>query len=244
MCSVGLRKRVASVHPLQLRTNRRTLLRLDALHVLLERARAAVSVSSPEQDGTAEALLEIIESLVTEANEMAAGGLDNVTLTGPTSAGVTTPRGRSWAGEAREEEAVAAVKMFLDKLAYRPPPVQGGRNAPDSRGGKQKDVKSQADAVARILPFLTYGEPAAMECLIGHFVPFMDFQEFDRLCAADGKQEETASRAADHRQRLESFVKVRKHVCLCSSCLSPFHFLGALFSLQTVELPMYNCTPL
>lgn len=199
---------------MQVRTNRRTLLRLNALHALLERARAAVAVPSPEQDGTAEALLEIIESLVTEANEMAAGGLvegGDVTLREATS-GSVTPRGRSWAGEARGEEAVAAVKMFLDKLSYRPPPVQGVRNTPDSRGGKQRDIKNQADAVARILPYLTYGEPAAMECLIGHFAPFMDFGEFDRLSAADGageKQEETATKAADHRQRLESFVKVR-----------------------------------
>lgn len=183
---------------------------MDALHVLLERARAAVSVSSAEQDGTAEALLEIIESLVTEANDIAAGGLEEeggVMLSAAKKESVTTPR-RSWAGEAREEEAVAAVKMFLDKLAYRPSPVQGGRNASDSKGGKQKDVQSQADAVARILPYLTYGEPAAMECLIGHFVPFLDFREFDRLSAEEAGEGVRKEEAAEHRQRLESFVKV------------------------------------
>jgi hypothetical protein len=35
-------------------------------------------------------------------------------------------------------------------------------------------------ALARILPFLTYGLPRNLEILVGHFDPYLDFDAFDR----------------------------------------------------------------
>ncbi|KAL0377636.1 UNVERIFIED_CONTAM: Auxin transport protein BIG [Sesamum radiatum] len=168
------------------RENRRALLRLGALGLLLETARRAFSVDAMEP---AEGILLIVESLTLEANES-----DNISVT----PGVFTVSSED-AGSS--EQAKKIVLMFLERLSHP--------------SGLKKSSKQQrnTEMVARILPYLTYGEPAAMEVLIQHFDPYLqDWGEFDRLQKQfedNPKDEKIAQQAAKQKFALENFVRVR-----------------------------------
>lgn len=75
--------------------------------------------------------------------------------------------------------------------------------------------------VARILPYLTYGEPAAMEALIQRFDPYLqNWGEFDQLQKQhedNPKDESIAQQAAKQRSALENFVRVSE-LLKTSSC--------------------------
>ncbi|XP_042008662.1 auxin transport protein BIG-like [Salvia splendens] len=176
------------------RDNRRKLLGLGALVLLLETARRAFSVDAMEP---AEGILLIVESLTLEANES-----DNISVT----PGVFTVSSED-AGSS--EQAKKIVLMFLERLSHP--------------SGLKKSSKQQrnTEMVARILPYLTYGEPAAMEVLIQHFEPYLqNWSEFDQLQKQfedNPKDEKIAQQAAKQKFALENFIRVSESL-KTSSC--------------------------
>ncbi|XP_057769810.1 auxin transport protein BIG [Salvia miltiorrhiza] len=176
------------------RDNRRKLLSLGALGLLLETARRAFSVDAMEP---AEGILLIVESLTLEANES-----DNISVT----PGVFTVSSED-AGNS--EQAKKIVLMFLERLSHP--------------SGLKKSSKQQrnTEMVARILPYLTYGEPAAMDVLIQHFEPYLqNWSEFDQLQKQfedNPKDEKIAQQAAKHKFALENFIRVSESL-KTSSC--------------------------
>ncbi|XWS75634.1 hypothetical protein CRYUN_Cryun01aG0107800 [Craigia yunnanensis] len=182
------------MHCCKIGENRRALLRLGALGLLLETARRAFSVDAMEP---AEGILLIVESLTMEANES-----DNISI----SQGVLTVTSEE---TGTGEQAKKIVLMFLERLCHP--------------SGLKKSNKQQrnTEMVARILPYLTYGEPAAMEALIQHFNPYLqDWGEFDRLQKQhqdNPKDESIAQQAAKQRFTVENFVRVSESL-KTSSC--------------------------
>ncbi|XP_050227128.1 auxin transport protein BIG [Mercurialis annua] len=182
------------MHCCKIRENRQALLRLGALGLLLETARRAFSVDAMEP---AEGILLIVESLTLEANES-----DNISIT---HSALTVTSEETGTGE----QAKKIVVMFLERLCHP--------------SGLKKSNKQQrnTEMVARILPYLTYGEPAAMEALIQHFSPYLqDWGEFDRLQKQhqdNPKDESVAQKAAEQRFTLENFVLVSESL-KTSSC--------------------------
>lgn len=164
----------------KIRENRCALLRLGALGILLETARRAFSVEAME---LAEGILLIVESLTMEANESDIGITESV---------LVVTNGESGAGE----QAKKMVLMFLERLSH-----------PSSLKKSNKQQQNN-EMVARILPYLTYGEPEAMEALIQHFDLFLhNWHEFDRLqkeYEVDPKLESAAKQKYD----VENFVRL------------------------------------
>lgn len=176
----------------KIRENRQALLKLGALGLLLETARRAFSVDAMEP---AEGILLIVESLTLEANES-----DNISITQLTVTSEEAGTG---------EQAKKIVLMFLERLSH---PL-----------GLKKSNKQQrnTEMVARILPYLTYGEPAAMEALIQHFSPYLqDWGAFDHLQKQhldNPTDESIAQQALKQRFTLENFVRVSESL-KTSSC--------------------------
>lgn len=168
-------------------------MKLGALGLLLETARRAFSVDAMEP---AEGILLIVESLTLEANKS-----DNISIT----QGALTVTSE----EAGGEQAKKIVLMFLERLSH---PL-----------GLKKSNKQQrnTEMVARILPYLTYGEPAAMEALVQHFSPYLqDWGAFDHLQKQhlnNPKDDNIAQQAAKQRFTLENFVRVSESL-KTSSC--------------------------
>ncbi|RAL46785.1 hypothetical protein DM860_005064 [Cuscuta australis] len=179
----------------KIRENRKTLLRLGALGSLLETARRAFLVDAMEP---AEGILLIVESLTLEANNS-----HNISFT----PGVLTVSNEERGGGG--EQAKKIVLLFLERLSHP--------------SGLKKSSKQErnTEMVARILPYLTYGEPAAMEVLIHHFEPFLqDWVEFDRLQRLheeDPKDEGIYQKASKQKFTLENFVRVSESL-KSSSC--------------------------
>ncbi|XP_021739381.1 auxin transport protein BIG-like [Chenopodium quinoa] len=182
------------MHCCKIRENRRALLKLGALGLLLETARRAFSVDAME---SAEGILLIVEALTLEANES-----DNINIT---QGGLTITSEESGAGE----QAKKIVLMFLERLSHT--------------SGLKKSSKQQrnTEMVARILPYLTYGEPAAMEALVQHFDPYLqNWTEFDKLQKQhedNPKDESIAQQAVNQRFAVENFVRVSESL-KTSSC--------------------------
>ena len=178
----------------KIRENRRALLRLGALGLLLETARRAFAVDAME---SAEGILLIVESLTIEANESESISIGQSALT------ITSEQ------TGTGEQAKKIVLMFLERLSH---PF-----------GYKKSNKQQrnTEMVARILPYLTYGEPAAMDALIQHFTPYLnDWDEFDRLQKQheDNPEDKSISeQAAKQRFTVENFVRVSESL-KTSSC--------------------------
>lgn len=182
------------MHCCKIRENRRALLRLGALGLLLETARRAFAVDAMEP---AEGILLIVESLTLEANES-----DNISIS---QSVLTVTSEETGTGD----QAKKIVLMFLERLCHP--------------SGNKKSNKQQrnTEMVARILPYLTYGEPAAMEALIQHFNPYLqDWGDFDRLQKQhqdNPKDESIAQQAAKQRFTIENFVLVSESL-KTSSC--------------------------
>ncbi|XP_071733833.1 auxin transport protein BIG [Rutidosis leptorrhynchoides] len=182
------------MHCCKIRENRRALLKLGALSLLLEIARRAFSVDAIEP---AEGILLIVESLTMEANES-----DNIDIT---QNALTVSNEEAGAGE----QAKKIVLMFLERLSH---PV-----------GLKKSSKQQrnTEMVARILPYLTYGEPAAMEALVQYFDPYLkNWVEFDQLqkqYLENPKDENISLQASKQRLAVENFVRVSESM-KTSSC--------------------------
>ncbi|KAI4389290.1 hypothetical protein MLD38_001530 [Melastoma candidum] len=181
------------MHCCKIRENRRALLRLGALGLLLESARSAFSVDAME---LAEVILLIVESLTLEANES-----DDISLAGS----VLTINSE---GAGAGEQAKKIVLMFLERLCL---PV----------GKKSSKQQRNTEMVARILPYLTYGEPDAMETLVQHFSPFLrdwnEFNQIQKLHEDDPKDEDAAEKADKHRLTIENFVRVSESLKTSSS---------------------------
>ncbi|CAL5065314.1 unnamed protein product [Urochloa decumbens] len=173
--------------------NRCALLRLGALGLLLETARRAFSADAMEP---AEGILLIVESLTMEANESDISIAQSV---------FTTTNEETGAGE----EARKIVLMFLERLCHP--------------SGAKKSNKQQRneEMVARILPYLTYGEPAAMEALIQHFEPYLrDWTKFDQLQKhheENPKDDSISQKASTQRSAVDNFVRVSESL-KTSSC--------------------------
>ncbi|KAJ9147476.1 hypothetical protein P3X46_029633 [Hevea brasiliensis] len=182
------------MHCCKIRENRRALLRLGALGLLLETARRAFSVDAMEP---AEGILLIVESLTLEANES-----HNISIT---QSALTVTSEETGTGE----QAKKIVLMFLERLCHP--------------SGLKKSNKQQrnTEMVARILPYLTYGEPDAMEALIQHFNPYlqdwMDFDQLQKHHEDNPKDENIAQKAAEQRFTVENFVRVSESL-KTSSC--------------------------
>lgn len=168
----------------KIRDNRQALLRLGALALLLETARRAFSVDAVEP---AEGILLIVESLVMEANESDIGITESVSTMSDDC-------------NAAGEQAAKVVLMFLERLSHPSGPKVSNKQQRNN------------EMVARILPYLTYGEQAAMEVLVEHFNPYLkDWTEFDELQKRhqeNMKDESLAKIAAEQRLAVENFVKV------------------------------------
>jgi E3 ubiquitin-protein ligase UBR4 len=168
------------------------LLRLGALGLLLETARRAFSADAMEP---AEGILLIVESLTMEANE------SDISI----AQSVFTTNAEAGAGE----EARKIVLMFLERLCHP--------------SGAKKSNKQQRneEMVARILPYLTYGEPAAMEALIQHFEPYLkDWTQFDQLQKQheeNPKDDSISRNASTQRSAVDNFVRVSESL-KTSSC--------------------------
>ncbi|KAF6169153.1 hypothetical protein GIB67_038650 [Kingdonia uniflora] len=175
----------------KIRENRRALLRLGALVLLLETAKRAFSVDAMEP---AEGILLIVESLTLEANE------SDISITQSVFAVNNEETGAS-------EQAKKIVLMFLERLCH------------PSDLKKSNKQRRNTDMVARILPYLTYGDPAAMEALIQHFDPHLrDWGEFDRLQKQDNPEDENMVQQAARQQfTVENFVAVSESL-KTSSC--------------------------
>ncbi|KAK7266596.1 hypothetical protein RIF29_19245 [Crotalaria pallida] len=178
----------------KIRENRRALLKLGALGLLLETARRAFSVDAMEP---AEGILLIVETLTLEANES-----DNISIT---QSAFTVTSEEAGTGE----QAKKIILMFLDRLSH-----------PLSLKKSNKQQRN-TEMVARILPYLTYGEPAAMDALVQHFSPYLqDWGAFDLLQKQhldNPKDESIAQQAAKQRFTLENFVRVSESL-KTSSC--------------------------
>ncbi|TMX03791.1 hypothetical protein EJD97_014195 [Solanum chilense] len=178
----------------KIRENRKALLKLGALGLLLETARRAFFVDAMEP---AEGILLIVESLTLEANES-----DNISITSDVDVVSSDEAGAG-------EQAKKIVLLFLERLSHP--------------SGLRKSNKQQrnTEMVARILPYLTYGEPAAMEALVQHFEPCLqNWREFDRLqkLYEDNMNDETiAQQASKQKYTLENFVRVSESL-KTSSC--------------------------
>ncbi|XP_009785858.1 auxin transport protein BIG isoform X1 [Nicotiana sylvestris] len=178
----------------KIRENRKALLKLGALGLLLETARRAFFVDAMEP---AEGILLIVESLTLEANES-----DNISITPGVNVVSSDEAGAG-------EQAKKIVLLFLERLSHP--------------SGLKKSNKQQrnTEMVARILPYLTYGEPAAMEALVQHFEPCLqNWCEFDRLqkLYEDNMKDETiAQQASKQKYTLENFVRVSESL-KTSSC--------------------------
>lgn len=177
----------------KIRENRCALLCLGALGLLLETARRAFSADAMEP---AEGILLIVESLTMEANESDISIAQSVFTTSTEAIG---------AGE----EARKIVLMFLERICHP--------------SGAKKSNKQQRneEMVARILPYLTYGEPTAMEALIQHFEPYLrDWSEFDQLQKQheDNPKDDNISRKlSTQRSAIDNFVRVSESL-KTSSC--------------------------
>nr|GMC67386.1 auxin transport protein BIG [Ipomoea batatas] len=178
----------------KIRENRKALLRLGALGLLLETARRAFLVDAME---SAEGILLIVESLTLEANES-----DGISITPGVFTVSSEERGAG-------EQAKKIVLLFLERLSHP--------------SGLKKSNKQQrnTEMVARILPYLTYGEPAAMEVLIQHFEPFLqnwvEFDRLQRLYEDNQKDDSIAQQASKQKFTLENFVRVSESL-KTSSC--------------------------
>ncbi|KAF8656506.1 hypothetical protein HU200_060675 [Digitaria exilis] len=177
----------------KIRENRCALLRLGALGLLLETARRAFSADAMEP---AEGILLIVESLTMEANESDISIAQSV---------FTSTNEEAGAGE----EAKKIVLMFLERLCHP--------------SGAKKSNKQQRneEMVARILPYLTYGEPTAMDALIQHFEPYLgDWTEFDQLQKRheeNPKDDSINQKASTQRSAVDNFVRVSESL-KTSSC--------------------------
>ncbi|XP_062193855.1 auxin transport protein BIG-like [Phragmites australis] len=177
----------------KIRENRCALLRLGALGLLLETARRAFSVDAMEP---AEGILLIVESLTMEANESDISIAQSV---------FTTSNEETGAGE----EARKIVLMFLERLCH-------------SSGAKKSNKQQRnEEMVARILPYLTYGEPAAMEALIQHFEPYLrNWHEFDQLQKQheeNPKDDSISQKVSTQQSAVDNFVRVSESL-KTSSC--------------------------
>jgi E3 ubiquitin-protein ligase UBR4 len=177
----------------KIRENRCALLHLGALGLLLETARRAFSSDAMEP---AEGILLIVESLTMEANASDISIAESVS----TASNKETGTG---------EEARKIVLMFLERLCHH----LGAK--------KSNKQKRNEEMVARILPYLTYGEPAAMEVLIQHFDPYLrDWAEFDRLqkqLEENPKDDSTSQKSSMQRSAVDNFVHVSESL-KTSSC--------------------------
>jgi E3 ubiquitin-protein ligase UBR4 len=174
----------------KIRENRCALLCLGALGLLLETARHAFSVDAME---SAEGILLIVESLTIEANE------SDISITQSVHTEETAGVG---------EQSRKIVLMFLEKLFH---PVGMKRSSKQLRNDEM---------VARILPYLTYGEPSAMDALIQHFEPYLnDWSAFDRVQNEydNLKDENIGQQAVCQRSAVENFVRVSESLN-SSSC--------------------------
>lgn len=174
----------------KIRANRQALLGIGALNVLLETARRAFSTDASEP---AEGLLLIVESLVTEANESDVGVMENTLIFSRSQGGT-------------DGQAASAVLMFLERLSH-----------PATTNKSNKQHRNH-DTVARILPFLAYGDQSAMEVLVKHFMPYLkDWGAFDKLQTQrreNMKDESLGHHVAEHQLALENFVRVTESIKL------------------------------
>eukprot|EP01119_Soliformovum_irregulare_P005782 TRINITY_DN1752_c0_g1_i5.p1 TRINITY_DN1752_c0_g1~~TRINITY_DN1752_c0_g1_i5.p1 ORF type:complete len:4545 (-),score=1275.14 TRINITY_DN1752_c0_g1_i5:38-13672(-) len=143
----------------KIRVNRERMLALNAIPALLSTLKLAFAKES--HSDIAELLLMTIESVVQQGNQ---------------SKGSFMPKNLRQSQEvvmtlAAEQDHLSQMNMFLDKLSS--PLVQ---NNP-------KGIFVMK--MSKILPFLTYGEKAVVDTLVDYFLPYLDFEEYDKKAGSD-----------------------------------------------------------
>ncbi|KAI5072138.1 hypothetical protein GOP47_0012244 [Adiantum capillus-veneris] len=172
----------------KIRENRLALLALGALGVLIDTSRRAFAVEATE---SAERLLLIVECLVTEANE------NDIGIAKSSLSVSKLPDGDG-------SQAAYVVQTFLERLSHA--------------HGAEKSSKQQRnnDMVARILPYLTYGEQTAMELLVKYFDPYLhDWSSFDQLIRMYNEKTGDVNlpqQATQQLLALENFCKVTESI--------------------------------
>ncbi|CAI5507035.1 unnamed protein product [Closterium sp. Naga37s-1] len=166
-------------------------------------AAAAVAASQASLAGSAEVaadtLLRIVDLLMVEGGEGSGMG-------GESGVGSATAEKEEYSHDEKHEgsgRGEEAVRVFLEKLtaaslsqaasgvglsgpgAFTAGGAGGGGGvggAGGGAGGGKKRKRDFSESVARILPYMTYGEGRAMGVLVDHFRPLLlDWAGFDRL---------------------------------------------------------------
>ena len=158
-------------HCLKLESNRKCVLNLKGMRVFLDKLKLAFADDHETSVETAEQLLLIIESVVTEANRQHQGIdlSDSVEMELDTESSLhdpDAPTGSASVTEGLDAQAMEAsmqMRMLLDRLSS--PLVRCN----------PKIVK----AVTRILPSFTYGLRPVMEMLVDKFAKYTDFEGYD-----------------------------------------------------------------
>jgi len=138
------------LHCCKIKVNRRYLLSIGAINVLLAKLKLVLSKESHAD--LAEHLLLIIESIVREANRTKEKLEYHLNQSVDEMEHVVTL-----------EEGMLQMRMLLEKLS----------------SSLVKSNANIVQTVCRIMPFLTYGEPKIIDLLIDYFYPYLDFEKYD-----------------------------------------------------------------
>ncbi|KAJ4456196.1 putative Auxin transport protein BIG [Paratrimastix pyriformis] len=174
-------------HACKIRVNRRALLELKAVDTMLSVLRMAFSQTRASYVKAAQSLLLLIGQVVTEYAVMLEEHHPATAQPVASSAAfVTSTAAGPAAQQAKSQPQQSHVAMVLERLTT--PAV---RRTP-----------KVVEAITRILPFLTYGEPASMEALVSHFMGYLNFDEYDA-----GKHRDEL-----HRFHLSAFVSIAQAI--------------------------------
>jgi E3 ubiquitin-protein ligase UBR4 len=141
----------------KVKRNRRKLLVIDAVELLLKKCKFVFSNS--DSADLAEMILLIIKPIVEEATKMSY----EISTSPLTPSSPISDDGSSLFGTPQykksTDETLNQLTMFLERLPTMSPKI--------------------VDAVGKVLPFLTYGEQESILYLISYFAPYADFEKFD-----------------------------------------------------------------
>eukprot|EP01096_Ripella_sp_DP13-Kostka_P003623 TRINITY_DN1544_c3_g1_i5.p1 TRINITY_DN1544_c3_g1~~TRINITY_DN1544_c3_g1_i5.p1 ORF type:complete len:4907 (+),score=2611.56 TRINITY_DN1544_c3_g1_i5:95-14722(+) len=176
---------------LKIKVNRQKILLIEPLSVLIEKLRLAFQLQS--RSIFAEQLLQIIELIISEANVLLVSSAANSAPSSPrlhrSSSSSSVPLspspssmkddgegegegetaevvalGESGEGQSKtEQENVHQIEIFLEKLS----------------SSQHQSNKKLLHNVCRVLPYVTYGQPAVAKVFAEFFQPFCDLSVFD-----------------------------------------------------------------
>eukprot|EP00742_Colponemidia_sp_Colp-10_P004531 GILJ01004836.1.p1 GENE.GILJ01004836.1~~GILJ01004836.1.p1 ORF type:complete len:2747 (+),score=454.59 GILJ01004836.1:625-8241(+) len=169
----------------KIQSNRRKMIQLNATGVVLSKMIQAMA--HPNQADLAEKLLLILESVVLEANRQTIQSPSATSSSSSSSSTVVSQQlNQSQSQFHRPHDGVEHVSMFLERMSNNVNPL----------------APRLIQSMSRVLPFLTYGQDAAMELLAAHFLPHLDFEQFDA----------SGHKSAHVVHNVERFVEVAENI--------------------------------